>query len=147
VDRVALVKTVLRGDLRTPGWNDRATALYVAQWLVQGELQCLFDELIALARASHGPLGYVRDLILSLPKDWVLARIGAAAEPYLRDGTEEDYRRFLELYDLLDRDLTLTLARRAGGHADPEVREAGEEYLEALEPHGLSGAAAPFRGD
>lgn len=143
VDRVALVKSALRGGLRTPGWNDRATALYVAHWLSVGELERIFDELVALASTSHGSLGHIRDLMLTLPRDWVLARIEAGAERYVREGTEDEYRRFLELYDLLDRDLTLTLARRAVEHRDPNIREAGQEYLQSLESRGLSGAALP----
>lgn len=145
VDHTALVKSALHGGLRTPGWNDGATALYVAQWLGAGELERIFDELVALASASHGSMGYVRDLILTLRRDWILARVEAAAEPYLREGAEDEYRRFLELYDLLDRDLTLKLARRAVEHQDPDIREAGQEYLEALEPRGMPGAAARSR--
>ena len=55
------------------------------------------------------------------------------AAAWLRDNVaDRDARRFLELYQLLDRDLALTLARRAAGHADPDVRDAGEEFLDKL---------------
>ncbi len=73
-----------------------------------------------------------RDAILSLPSDWVLARIEQVSEPYLLTGTHEEYRRFLELYQELDHPLTLALAQRAASHPDPDIREAGEDFLERL---------------
>jgi len=38
----------------------------------------------------------------------------------------------LELYRLIDRDLTLRLAGRAAAHGDEDIREAGEDFLVAL---------------
>jgi len=53
----------------------------------------------------------------------VLERIEATTEPYLIDGGLEEYRRFLELYLLLDEELTRKLAQRALAHLDPDVDE------------------------
>jgi hypothetical protein len=50
----------------------------------------------------------------------------------LRAGAHEEYRRLLELYFLLDRDLTQALATRASHHSDPDTREAGEDFLKRL---------------
>jgi hypothetical protein len=118
---------VLRDALRGP---DRGTALFVAPCLKIEELKELFGPLVFLASFSHGSIGAVRDLIRSLPREWVLERIEQEAEPLLREGTYDEYRRFLELYEELGApDLVRRLALRAAAHADPDVREAGEDYL------------------
>ena len=97
----------------------------------------LFDTLVYLASSGHGAIGRVREILLSLPRDWVLTRIEDAAEPYLRDGTYDEYRRFLELYERLDRRLMLKLAQRAAAHSDPDIQEAGQDYLESSEHNGV----------
>lgn len=122
VDRVALMRAALRGP-------DRLTALYVAPHLDKRELAELFDELVSLASFSHGGVQAARDLIASLPRDWVLANVERAAEPLLREGDEDEYRRLLELFAGLDAELTQRLARRAAASDDPHVREAGEDFL------------------
>jgi hypothetical protein len=44
----------------------------------------------------------------------------------------EEYRRLLELYLLLDEELTRKLAQRALANSDPEVIEAGQDFIELL---------------
>jgi hypothetical protein len=122
VDRVAVLRPALRG-------KDRLTALHVASSLKPSERLQLFAEWVYLSSFAHGAIQVPRDMILSLPRDWVLANLEREAEPLLQEGTYEEYRRFLELYALLDRDLTLRLARRAAAHSDPDIREAGEDFL------------------
>jgi hypothetical protein len=124
-ERVAVLREALRG-------SDRNTALYVAPSLTVPERMELFPEWVFLASWGHGAIQAARDMILSLPRDWELARIEQEAEPFLRDGSDDEYRRLLELYELLDRDLALALAHRAAAHADPDIREAGEEFLDKL---------------
>ncbi len=46
----------------------------------------------------------------------------------LRKGTDDEYRRFLELYELLDKNLLSDLANRAAASSDPDTREAGEDF-------------------
>jgi len=59
--------------------------------------------------------------------------IEGAVEPRLRNGDEIDFRRYLELYYNLDRDLAAKLARRALHQPDKGIQEAGRDYLSALE--------------
>lgn len=122
VNRVALMRAALGG-------RDRLTALYVAPHLDKRELAELFDELVFLASFSHGGVQAARDLVASLPRDWVLANVERVAEPLLREGDEDEYRRLLELYAGLDAQLTQRLARRAAASDNPHVREAGEDFL------------------
>lgn len=121
-DRVAVIRKAL-GD------HDKHTAIYVLRSLKRSELQDLFDVLIFHASYSHGALGSIRDAILSLPRDWVLARIEEVAEPLLANGTYDEFRRLLELYALLDPVLTRRLAERAAQDPDPDIREAGGDFL------------------
>jgi hypothetical protein len=87
---------------------------------------------VFLASFSHGSIQAVRKLILSLPRDWVLSRIEEVAEPILRSGDYDEYRRLLELYFELDRELASRLAARARAQEDEDVREAGEDFLDRL---------------
>jgi hypothetical protein len=119
----------LRRSLRG---NDRMTAIAMVKKLRPDDILLLFNELVFLASFSHGSIQSVRDIILSLPRDWVLSNIESSVEPLLSNGTYDEYRRFLELYSQLDRNLTLKLARRAFEYSDEDIREAGEEYLESL---------------
>jgi hypothetical protein len=130
VERVGVLREALRG-------GDRDTALYAARYLTAPERMQLFPEWVFLASWAHGAIQVPRDMILSLPRDWVRARIEQEAEPWLQGGSDDEYRRFLELYELFDRDLALALARRAAAHADPDIREAGEEFLDKL-PRGAT---------
>jgi hypothetical protein len=124
VDRVPWVRHGLRS-----GGMGRSAALRFFSYLTIPEQQQLFPDLVFLASSAHGSIDYVRDLILAMPRDWVLNNIEREAEPHLREGTYDEYRRFLELYGLLDAGMTQRLARRAVAHADPDIREAGEDYL------------------
>ena len=125
VDRVALIQQALkRGDI--------ATVMYVAPHLDVSERQQLFHEWVEWASCSHGYAETVRDIIRSLPREWVVARIETVAEPVLQHGTYDEYRRLLELYIELDRGLALRLAQRAAEHSDDDIQEAGEDFLEKL---------------
>jgi hypothetical protein len=120
----------LRAALRTAA--QRGTALRVLPFCSPAERQLLFDDLLRLCSVGHSDVLLCREAILSLPRDWVLARVERAAEPLLSAGGEEEYRRLLELYAELDTGLTRRLADRAARHEDPDVREAGTDFLRGL---------------
>jgi hypothetical protein len=128
VDRVEILRQHLCG-------KDRATAIKVSKYLSISEKMALFENWIFLASFANGFIDYVRETILSFPKDWVLSRIEAEAEKYLAEGTYDEYRRFLELYYELDLNLTKKLALRAVESDDFDIREAGEDALEWLRSH------------
>lgn len=125
VDRVSLIRQALHT-------RDRLVAVEMARYLSPSEHEQLFPEWIYWSRAQ-GCLPAVRSYILSLPKEWVMEHIEDEVEPYLREGTEEDFRRYLELYYALDRSLTKKLARRAIGHPNQAIQEAGKDFLSKVE--------------
>lgn len=118
---------VLRGALRSVA--GRGTALRLLPLLPEAERMAVFDDLVAVASVGHADVQLGRNVILSLPRQWVLERIERVADPLLRGGDEEEYRRLLELYREIDPDLTRRLARRATEHENSDVREAGEDFL------------------
>lgn len=123
VDRVSLVKNGVQcGDI--------STVLYVAHHMKPSELCQLLDELVHISM-SPGYAGVAREIILSLPKEWVLSKIEEAVEPILQqDATENEFRRTLELYlELGDHQLLYRLACRATQHSDEDIREAGYDFI------------------
>lgn len=121
-DRIALIKKALHKP------TERGTALRVIKYLKLEERQSLFDDLVDLASVSHSDIELCRKAILSLPKTWLLANIEKSAEPLLQNGTDEEYRRLLELYIDIDTELTQRLTIQALQHDDLDIREAGEDF-------------------
>lgn len=124
-DRVAILHEALRG-------RDRLSGIALLRRLPEEEVRQLFSDLVFLASFSHGAIEPVRDAIASLEQAWVLERIEKTAEPLLRHGDWDTYRRLLELYTRLDRHLMIRLAERASTETDESTREAGAEFLESV---------------
>jgi len=122
IDRVSILKKALHS-------SDRNIAIQTIHFLKPDELKLLFEELVFFASFSHGAVGAIRELIKTLPKEWVISHIERLAEPLLVNGTYDEYRRFLELYIEIDTELTKKLATRAIQSADFDIREAGEDFL------------------
>lgn len=125
VDRVTLMHKALHG-------RDWGIATVMFESMQTAELQQIFPDLVFLASVSHGAIQNVRDAILSLPREWVLANIERVAEPLLEKGGYEEYRRLLELYIQLDKELARRLALRATNQQDEDIREAGIDFLNEL---------------
>ena len=125
-DRVAAIQK----GLQNPG--ERGTALRLFFYLSLSERQSLLDELVDLASVGHSDIELCREAILSLPKGWLLEHIECSVESLLADGTDEEYRRLLELYVRIDDRLTEKLVKRALQHEDIDVREAGEDFQNYL---------------
>lgn len=121
-----------RLELIQKGYKNRALTMDVLEYLVPEELQDLLPFLLSHARSVHPYLRRVRQLILTIPKDWLTDNIEKAAEPLLTTGDDEEYRRLLELYIQIDDELAIKLAKRAQASTDPNIRDVGEEFMEEL---------------
>jgi hypothetical protein len=108
--------------------NERGTALRLLEYLTIEERQIFFDDLVNLASVSHSDIEVVRKAILCFPKNWLLANIENSAEPLIKDGTDEEYRRLLELYIHIDEGLTQKLVSQALNHPDPHIQEVGSDF-------------------
>ena len=131
IKRTLAVKNALNNP------SNRGTALRLLLYLGVEEIIPFFDELVDLASVGHSDIGLVREVILLLPREFLVANIEKSAEPVLRDAMKhkdsyEEYRRLLELYMEIDRDLTKRLAERALASDDEDIREAGQYAMDWL---------------
>jgi hypothetical protein len=69
-----------------------------------------------------------REQVLAMPREWVLGCIERVATESLDLADSWEYRRLLELIKLLDDDLTQRVATLGLNSADPDVREAAEDF-------------------
>jgi len=74
----------------------------------------ILQDFIELACQSQhiGNIEIGRYGILALPRGWVLQHIEILAEPLLQSEDEWEYRRLIEVYWSLDKDLTRKLAKQ-----------------------------------
>ena len=127
---------IVRAGLDVP--SERTTAFRIAGLLKEEQRKALLPDLVFLAcEPSYVPtIVNARRAILALPRGWVLQQMNTVMERILKSDDDWAYRRLLELCSLLDRDLTLRIAAMAAAHQDPEIREAGTDFLENPEPFG-----------
>jgi hypothetical protein len=107
---------------------ERGTALRLIEYLETEERQLLFDDLVDLASVSHSDIELCRQAILALPKSWLIENIETSTAQILKNGTDEEYRRLLELYIEIDLGLAGRLAKQALQHQDPDICEVGEDF-------------------
>lgn len=69
-----------------------------------------------------------RQQVLDMPRGWVLERIERVASEALDLGDYWEYRRLLELAELLDSELVKRLVPLGLSNGDPHVREAAEDF-------------------
>jgi hypothetical protein len=69
-----------------------------------------------------------RSRVLALPRGWVLEHIEPVAIAALDLSDYWEYRRLLELAELLDPELVQRFVSLGLGHPDPNVREAAEDF-------------------
>lgn len=122
-------KSVIKQALKN---GCRYSALQLLLYLDFQEKVPFFDDLVDLGSVDHSDVELVWKVILSFPKDFLLANIEKSAETVLSNATQDayvEYRCLLALYDKIDDQLTYRLAQRALQSEDEDVREAGEDYM------------------
>ena len=75
--------------------------------------------------------------VVALPRVWVLERIERVATETLDLADYWEYRRLLELADLLDAHLVQRLVLLGLANSDPDVQEAAEDFKANLAEHGF----------
>jgi len=90
-----------------------------------------FDEI--LYRCKSLRFGrFARSIVLSMPRSWVIANVEAAADKLLATADHLDFKLFLMLYEILDSQLALRLAKRAAMHDDFDIKETGVDFLQKV---------------
>lgn len=114
--------------------HQRLAALDIARFIETEQLQQLFSNLLAIASYLNGSgAETARELILALPREWVLANIEVQAEHLLADNDDINYRGLFILYLQLDLKLAKALAERALASLDRDIKETGEYFMEVLD--------------
>ncbi|MEB3193362.1 MAG: hypothetical protein VKL42_23715 [Snowella sp.] len=125
-DRLAILKKALHHP------TQRKVALDFCCYLTLEERQSLLDDLVKLASVGHSDIEQVRQIILSLPQDWLLNNIENSANQVLEKATDEEYRRLLELYVKIHISITRRLIQQALNSDDPDICEVGQDFDDYL---------------
>jgi hypothetical protein len=126
---------LIRAGLDSP--QQRRVAFRIASLIYDTEQRkVLFRDFLALAcQPSYIPTVIsAREAILPLPRDWVRSNIEREAAEILDWDDGWEHPRYLELCTLIDKDLTIRAAQKAAKHEDPDIREAGEQFLKDPNP-------------
>lgn len=77
---------------------------------------------------NSGRIERARNFVLAMPRPWVLEHVGDVAEEVLNLADYWEYRRLLELLDLLDPELVHRFIPHGLASIDPDVREAAMDF-------------------
>ncbi|HEX2623604.1 MAG TPA: hypothetical protein VHL11_25765 [Phototrophicaceae bacterium] len=125
--RVEFIRRSLRESKSYQAWQ-------IIKVMPAQEVQKLPGELLSYAAYAAG--GYVhvsQEIILGLPREWVLANIEQYASPILENDDYIDYVGLLDLYEKLDRDLMLCLVQQGLTMNDADIRAEAAEVLKKLQ--------------
>lgn len=78
------------------------------------------------------PITLGRKYLTMLPKEWVIDRIKEVATSVLDLNDDWEYRRFLELSEMISIDLLRWSHEKGMGSDNPDVLEAYNDYLEHI---------------
>lgn len=124
-----VIVSLVRRALHTP--NERKTALRLIPYLTNEKQQFLINDLIEVASVSHSDIQLCREVILGLPRGWLLDNIKGSLDKVLSNGLSEEYRRLIELCVPIDIHLTKVLVEQALRHQDSQVRQVGKDFQES----------------
>jgi hypothetical protein len=112
--------------------EERSAAFRITRNLPIAERQRLFTQLLRLAcESSYVPtIIQAREIILTLPRPFVVGKYELAVQTWVSSGDEWTCRRVLELAALLEKDLTLRLAAQVRRRAEGDIRKAAQDFLE-----------------
>jgi hypothetical protein len=121
-----IVRRALRGS-RTSGVEVMAALGLLHRMKPEDRIGVFNELLIGCLSQKFGHMA--RSLVLSLPRDWLVANVEAAAQPLTRNADYIDYMMLLRLYNQIDGSIARKLAQQATMSADDDIREVGEGFL------------------
>jgi hypothetical protein len=115
------------------GWQPRAPGVqfFLSASSTDGEpsLESLWVAVeLACQPQNASPILRGREMILAMPRRWVLEHVASVATAALDLSDYWEYRRLLELLDLLDPELLQRFVLPGLSSADPNIREAAEDF-------------------
>ena len=121
------ITAILRQALSTVA--DRGAALRLLLELDESVRREVFPILVDVASVGHRDIQLVRDVILSIDREWVLEHIPVYVSEILERSTEyEEYRRLAELLDMIHSPYLAALVEKAGQSNDIDILEVAEDY-------------------
>ncbi len=123
-ERVSRIRRDLHGNVA-----EVMTALGLLSQMELSDRVRVFEDILQLCLSPKFAAN-ARKLVLSLPREWLLANIEELSEPFLQTADSRDYLMLLGLFDALDWTLARKLARKASLSADYDIREVGTDFLE-----------------
>ncbi|MCP4346878.1 MAG: hypothetical protein GY795_15285 [Desulfobacterales bacterium] len=98
-----------------------------------------YEDVIRRSLSNACQASFVRHIekgrkeIVSLPRKWVLNNIHSIATDMLDLSDEWEYRRLLELYDLLHKQLVIELTELGTNSNNEEIQEAADDFKDMIE--------------
>lgn len=123
--RVALLKAGIERD-----WIE--SAIELLRLMPTEEVKAFLEELLIYVTYPKRFVTEARDLIMSLPRDWLIENIERCAEPALQGGDYVEYQSLWGIYTSLDKNLVYRLGQRALAHHDHDIQEVGQEIMNKL---------------
>jgi len=105
----------------------RGTALRLLEIRPEQDIRRHLATLVYLASVGHCDIALCRSVLLRIDRDWLIENIDAHVVEVLRNGDDEEYRRFAELYQLLDADLLRAHLDRCACHPSEDIKEIAED--------------------
>ena len=110
--------------------EDIIVAIDIIRRLPGTQRVLFFDQLMLMASYMSGFTGYCHDLILELPRGWVMENIDRHLDAILSSGDYDTYNCLLALCEKLDSKLTIQSAQRAQHSTDDDIRDLGSRILQ-----------------
>jgi hypothetical protein len=122
-------KNIIFSALDVP--SERELALDLISFMDDSERTFFLEQLVDLASFQNGLLEFCQDMILELPRDYVIKNIEKIIDRILDVGSWEEYSAMIILCELLDNEkLAEKYMRRALESEDEEIREIGRIHSE-----------------
>jgi len=120
----------LRDALRRP--HERVHALRLLKIMPEEDRRAMMPELFAFGTWQNQITELAKELIFSVSREWLRNNTLTFIEPLLQGTDYPEFWGALEICDQIDRPKALELARRIATNPDPNIREAGETFLDKL---------------
>jgi hypothetical protein len=120
----------LKEGLTHPG--ERRFALDLLRVLPEENRRALMLEIIGLAAWQNGQMQKAQELVFSVSGDWLQENLESLAEQFIAHADPVDLWGLLDICSRVDKKIALKLAQRFAASADPDIRDAGESFVETL---------------
>ena len=87
------------------------------------------QDLLSLVAYSQRHINEAAELIIKMPRDWVVANIEKESEQLLSENSYYEYQQIMSLYQDLDQELASRFAQSTLTNPDPDIRDIGKYYL------------------